>query len=348
MNRIRMNVFCVMLLTLTIGLVQSHAGSGSKQGTAGGDQLLIPVGGIGTALSGAVSSSVRGVEAIYWNPAGVAAMSNSAEALFSHMSYLAAMSVQYAAVAASLGEFGHLGFSIKSIDFGDIPVTTVDLPDGTGETYSPTFITLGLTYSRRMTDRILFGANVKLVSEEIMRENANALAFDFGLQYQPALQGFRFGVALKNIGTNLRYDGPDLEQTIQLPGTEPGTQLRPVRLPSAPMDLPSTLEFGVSYEASAGEANTLMLTSTFVNNNYAYDDLKVGGQWAYDNMLFLRAGYMYSFDQPSAEKLYSYTLGAGFNFKVAESMSVAVDYAFRPVQYGALGDNHIFSFKIGL
>ena len=84
--------------------------------------------------------STTGIEALYWNPAGVSSMTNNADVLFSHMSYIADIGVEYGAVAANFEGFGVVALSIKSLGIGDIPVTTTINPDGTGETFSPTMI----------------------------------------------------------------------------------------------------------------------------------------------------------------------------------------------------------------
>ena len=66
---------------------------------------------------------------------------------------------------------------------GDIPVTTIDNPEGTGATFSPTFVVLGVTYSNALTDRIRVGFTANLVSEEIQRPSASGVSFDAGVQY---------------------------------------------------------------------------------------------------------------------------------------------------------------------
>jgi len=63
--------------------------------------------------------------------------------MFSQMSYFADINVSYGAIAVQAGEFGTLGFALKTLSFGEIPVTTQAFPDGTGELYSPSYLTLG-------------------------------------------------------------------------------------------------------------------------------------------------------------------------------------------------------------
>jgi hypothetical protein len=99
------------------------------------------------------------------------------------MDYIATTTVDYAAVAVNVGDFGVLGFSLRSFGFGDIQETTENAPDGTGRTFSPTYITVGGTYAKSLTDRIHIGFTGKYISETILGTNATGFAFDAGVVY---------------------------------------------------------------------------------------------------------------------------------------------------------------------
>ena len=103
-----------------------------RKHTNGAFELQIPVGPRGTALGGTVGSDATGVEALFYNPAGVG-LTQGTEALFTHTQYFADMKLNYAAIAAKMGNFGVLGFSAKVLSIGDVIVTTEDAPEGTGE-----------------------------------------------------------------------------------------------------------------------------------------------------------------------------------------------------------------------
>jgi opacity protein-like surface antigen len=345
MKSLRKQTVWILLVGFLFWIGQAEAGSGARTGTAGAQELLIPVGGVGVAMSGAYASGISGVEAIYWNPAGLPMLNGSAEALFSHMNYLAAINVEYAAVGAKLGGFGTMALSVQSLGFGDIPVTTVEQPDGTGDTYSPTFLTLGVTYARQMTDKIYFGATAKLITESIMRESANGFGFDFGLQYHSSVAGLKFGVVMKNIGSSMKFSGPDLEESVQLPGTEPGTQPRPVAIAAQGFDLPTTLEFGASYDYTFAENSRVTLAGSFLNHNYQYDDFKVGAEVAYNGTFFLRGGYLLTPDTPQDDRVYGFSAGGGVKFNLSGNLNVAFDYAYRSTDF--FSDNQVFAVRVG-
>ena len=207
------NISTFLALIVIIGVMTSvtEAGSKKRRGTAGAQELLIPVGSRGTAMAGAYVAGISGLEAIEWNMAGLSGMSNNGQAMSSYSSWIADIGVTSVAIASSFGGTSVFGMALKSLDFGEIPVTTALLPDGTGENYSPSYLTFSFLFSRKMTDRIFFGSTVKLVSESIMRESARGMAIDAGVQYK-ADNGFSLGASLRNLGLNMIFSGADLEE----------------------------------------------------------------------------------------------------------------------------------------
>ena len=69
--------------------------------------------------------------------------------------------------AQKVGESGVLGLSIMSMDFGEIEITTVDLPDGGIGTYSPKFMNIALSYAKVFSNSIYGGMTIKMISEQI-------------------------------------------------------------------------------------------------------------------------------------------------------------------------------------
>jgi hypothetical protein len=118
LRRYKMRHFYKALLSLAmVALVllsaqALYAGSPARQGTCGAMELLIPVGSRGTALGGNFTAGISGVEAIYWNPAGMAVTDNAAELMATHMRYIADININYVAVQAKLGKVGIFGMSM--------------------------------------------------------------------------------------------------------------------------------------------------------------------------------------------------------------------------------------------
>jgi len=338
---------CVLLVTTSI-----FAGTGQRRGTAGAQELLIPVGSVGTALGGANVANVAGIEAMHWNPAGVAASEHSSEVMFSHLQYIAGINVNYVAGHFKTASLGALGFSIKTVGFGEIDVTTNENPDGTGEVFSPTFLTLGATFSRAMTDKIHFGVNAKFISERIMGQSAGGAAFDFGLQYDTG-RGVKGGVALKNLGPNMKFGGTDTEVFTKDQSDRPDAEGENLRIPLAAFDLPTTFEIGLGYEYNLNEQNSLTVMGTFMNDNFALDQYKVGAEYSFNDFVFLRGAYQIGYDADEEKFrmadedyfLWGPSFGAGLNLDLGPNISLNVDYAYRITKI--FDDNQWFTLRLG-
>jgi len=333
----------LIIFTMLIFSSSLYAGDVARKGTTGAEELLIPVGARGIATGGAMLANLTGLESVYYNPAGLA-RGEGAEAMFSYMSYLADINVSYFAVASNLGEFGSLGLSFKTFDFGDIPITTVQFPDGTGETYSPSFLTLGLTYSKIITDRISVGVNLKLITEEIVNTSATGFAVDFGVQYRFSESLF-LGASVKNIGSNMTYSGADLQSQTQIPNANFNSTDGMYETVAEEFQIPSFFELSLAYKYDFNEQNNLMLASTFVNNNSFEDQLKFGLEYGFMNTFFVRGGYSMLTENASGS-VFGFTAGAGVNYDFGSEIGIKVDYAFRQVDEFP-DPNHIFTVKLG-
>jgi hypothetical protein len=331
----------MILLVFTLFSVSVYAGSEARIGTAGAQELLIPVGARGTALQGANIANTQGVDAIYWNPAGLSSATNT-EAMFSYMNWIADINVTYFAVGAKLGRLGTMGFSFKSLSIGDIGVTTNDQPDGTGETYAPSFLVLGITYSKNMTDRINFGMTANIISEKIREMDATGIAFDFGVQYRNLMPGLDFGIALKSLGPNMKFSGTGTEEYVTIPGSEPGSISRPASLVMASYDLPVTFEIGLGYAYNFTEDHTFSLYSDFQNFNFGNDQYKGGVEYSFRNLFFLRGGYLGT--QHNDDNIFGASAGVGLQANMGGS-TVGFDYTYRDVDF--FDANQFFSVRIG-
>jgi hypothetical protein len=336
-----------LLLILSFSVVETFGGGQNRAGTSAAPELRIPIGARYLAMVGAPIASVTGLEAIYWNPAGVDLTNSSANALFSHRSYIADMSMNFAAVSGKLGDLGTVGLSFRSLNIGEINVTTMDQPDGTGQIINPSYFVLGLTYSKQLTDRVSIGANINLINETIDRVGATGFSVDFGVEYKSLfdVNGLALGVTVKNLGGTMKFSGNGLFVNATDPSALRGPTYLAVDGSSA--ELPSEISLGVSYLTHFDEENSLLLSSTFQNNNYAYDDYKLGLEYSYRNLFFVRGGYLFSpqatDDRPNIFS--DFALGLGINLKEFSNLDIQVDYAYVPVEY--FDANHVFSLSLG-
>lgn len=331
-------VLLVLLFTVIV-----KAGDAARSGTTAAEQLLIPVSARGISLGGAFLSEITGLESIYYNPAGLDLGINN-EAMFSYMSYIADINVSYFAIGSRLGSFGSLAISFKSIDFGDIPVTTVDNPDGTGSFYTPSFITASLSYGKRVSERISLGLTAKIIYESILNSSAAGAAVDFGAEYK--IKNLSIGAVIKNIGTNMEYSGSDLQVKTDIPGSAIGSGDGIYQAVAEESPIPGYVEFSTAYHFDLSEQNRIMFGSRFRSNNSSEDQLALGMEYSFMKSFFVRGGYDMQLDN-NEKQVYGPAFGAGINYYIADELSISLDYAYRTVREFA-NPNHIFTVKLML
>ena len=314
---------------LLLGAGSALAGGLDRVGTAGAQELRIPTGAASVALGGSSVALGSGLGNIFYNPASLASTDQS-EAIASWSSYLADADVNYAAISTGLGSQGNLALSLKVLNIGDITVTTEEASEGTGEILTPRFSVIGLTYGRRMTDRVLIGLTGSWINEAVADAKANGFAVDLGVQYDTGWQGVRFGFCMKNVGPNMRFDGPDFEQSVQVPGDDPSAQPHIVRLQTASFELPSYLQMGMTYDLNFTEQQHATLFATFQGNNFSTDEYRLGGEYLFGQWLALRAGFtgqlVLSAEDRQDDYVYNWSYGAGVNFKLGAT-PFQVDWA---------------------
>lgn len=322
----------IVLLLLAMGLTSAYAGSELKLGTAGAQELVIPVGARGAALGGSVVANSFGIDALFWNPAGLATMEGT-EAMFTHQPYIADIDINYGAIGTNIEDFGALAISVKIVSIGDIEETTEADPEGTGTIFSPNLSVIGLTYSRRMTANVQFGITASFINETIHEGSASGMAFDFGVRYEPRWRGLALGIAMKNYGPTMKFEGSFAQRTIEEAGR------RRVFLQAAPFELPASISIGAAIDLMDQEQNSVVMSGNFNARNHGNDLYQGGIEYAYDQKYFLRGGFNYS----NQEKyLYGATLGGGLVFDLGES-KLMLDYSWTDTE--TFASNQYFTVR---
>lgn len=321
--------FTAIVVLLLAGLVTSASGQALRLGTAGAPELVIPYGSRGTAMAGSVVSNVTGLESMFWNPAGLASLRGT-EAMFTHLPYIADIDVNFAGVATHIEEFGTIGIGAKVVSIGTLEETTDDQPDGTGREFDPSLTVLNVSYARVLTANVSFGASVMFINESIFQASATGVAFDVGFLYDPRWNGFTIGMAIKNYGPEMSFDGIGFEVPLND---------RPVRPQSEKFDLPSSINIGVGYNFIDQGPNNMLLTGNFRSNNYSEDYWQGGAEYTYNNLYTLRAGYNFS---DNDDWIYGVTFGAGLSVDLSGTM-LTFEYAWNETD--VFDDNQYFTVK---
>ncbi|MBK8348899.1 MAG: PorV/PorQ family protein [Saprospiraceae bacterium] len=331
------NKFYTIAALLLLSAFHVIAGNPDRQGQAGAAELLMNPWGRSAGLHSMSTSSVMGVEAMRINIAGLSRIKKleigiSNNRLFSGTG----MNLNSFGLGFKMGKSGAFGVEFASLDFGQIPVTTVNQPAGTGGFFSPSFFQLGLGYSFTYANKISVGMLMRLVSESIQDVTASGVAIDAGVQYVAGPKdNFKLGIALRNVGSPMVFGGEGLSTKRGNPDPAGGvTYELTYDARAASFELPSMLNMGVSYDFYFGSDNYLRGLANFTSNAFSRDQVGAGLEFSFQNLVALRAAYKYDLGKTDVETKNVYTgLSAGASVEVPISKgganNLGIDYAYR-------------------
>jgi len=283
----------------------------SKVATSMGQFLKLEYGAAGAALGGAYTALAHGPAAMAWNPAGIAT-STGPELYMSNNELYAGISNSYLGFVLPMGGGNSLGLVAQYMSSGDMEVTTLDFPDGTGENFQVTGLAMGLAFTRQLTDRLAVGVTGKMVRETIYRETASTFAFDVGSNFDLGIYGLILGMSIQNFGTGSRFDGPDLNQPIDVNDELQSSPELTSRLLTEEWPLPLVFRAGLRMDVLGGKSPWLptpnQRLSVLVDANDPFDAVlrgALGFEYSWDDMLFLRGGYKFKYEWPVKYDIYS-------------------------------------------
>jgi hypothetical protein len=333
-----------LLLIPAAGSAQLGSRNVSKAGTVAAPFLEIPVGAAAVGMGTAVVSLATDPTALYWNPAG-SALAEQNEVAATHMAWIADTLFDFVALTLPLGGFGTLGVSFTSLSMGDMKVTTVEKPEGTGEYFSAGDIAAGLSYARRLSDRFSVGLTVKYIQQTIWHESASAFALDFGTRFRTdLLGGMVIGASLSNFGTSMKLEGRDMRQFGRVDPTKLGSNERiasDIEMDS--WDLPLLFRIGVSLDPVKTADYRWTVAADAVHPSDNYEWVNVGTELAYRECLFLRGGY-HSLFLADTEGGLSLGFGIGSTMLFSSTTVVTLDYAYRDM--GRIGGVNTISLGV--
>jgi hypothetical protein len=96
------------------------------------------------------------------------------------------------------------GLSLVRFAIEEFEETTVQQPSGTGRMVSAGDITVGLAASRRFTDRLTIGLQLRYVQEKLDDQALSNILFDVGAVYYTGFHNLRLAFALQHFGPDMR------------------------------------------------------------------------------------------------------------------------------------------------
>jgi hypothetical protein len=281
------------------------------------------------------------VLAAYYNPAALGALA-APDAAFTHAAWLGDVAFDYAAVAVPVGGLGTVLLTTTVLNSGDIAVRTVEQPLGTGEQFQVRDLALGVGYGRRLTDRFAAGAQVSLVRESIWHAAFTAVAVNFGVQYRLSDTGPTLGASISNLGSRGRFSGVDLAIDYDPDPDQSGTNSNlPGEALTERFSLPILFRVGVGYPVRVGADSRLTLALDAFQPSDNTESVSLGAEWAYRDLLAVRAGYQNLFQEDAESGL---TLGGGLRYGFG-GLGVRFDYGWNA--FGRLGSAHRLTLGLG-
>jgi hypothetical protein len=273
----------------------------AKVGTAAAQFLEIPVGARSVGMGDAFLATANDVSAVYYNPAGLTNLTRS-EVGFTHNIWVAGISHDFAAFALPVRRLGGvLGISAIALTTGDMVERTIGQPEGTGRTFTASDLAVGITYSRKMTDRFSAGITWKYIGEYYADVKSHSWAADVGALYVTDFNGMRIGMNMSNFG-------PDI------------TMLKNA------YPLPMAFNAGLAMEAIESGPHKLTVGWNWSHPNDNLEKFQVGTEYWLDDMFAFRVGY--KFGAWDADR---FSVGIGTKIPVSTT-TLKVDYAFSEMQ----------------
>ncbi len=336
-----LTVVCAIAGMLVVLGVQEPVSAQSKVGTTAAQFLGISVGPRAIAMGSAFVASNSDATSLYWNP-GAFQQAGTSQLTFSNTDWLVGTKFRWFGLMLNLGSENAVGISLTQLDYGEEDVTTVGSPNGTGERWSAQDLAIGLSYCRRLTDRFSMGGTVKYVEQRIWNESASAFAFDLGLLFVTGFNDMRLGVSMSNFGGEMTLAGRDLLERVDIDPLNSGSNKALVgNLKTDAWAIPLLFRVGVAMDAYKDDMFRLTVAADALRPNDNDESVNVGGEFAFNDMVFLRGGYKSVFGNGLEEGL---SLGAGVKYTADGIGALEVDYAY--TKFGLFGNINTIALAI--
>lgn len=338
------NITYTIALALAFISFDAFSGNEDRAGEAGASELLINPWARSSGWGGANTASARGLEAMNLNVAGLAFTKNT-EVLFSNTSWLSGTDINLLSFgfAKKLGDAGVMGLTVTRMSFGEIPITTADLPDGGIGNYEPNYLNIGFAYSKQFSNSISGGLVVRIVTESTADVNASGVSIDAGVSYKTAkYDAFKFGITLRNVGPTSRYSGNGLSIQADKQNTD---QTLTFQRRTNDFELPSLVNIGASYDFFLTEVeesedgsfladHRVTASGTFTSNSFTKDQIRVGGEYAFQDKFMFRAGYVFETDATDEVEFRTTSVGPTMGATVEiptnkTGSAIGLDYSYR-------------------
>lgn len=251
------------------------------------------------AMGGAYTAIADDISSAFWNPAGLGHIESMAYTL-NYTRWLASSKMFSGALAFNAG-FGVIGFNVVSFQAEEFEVTTPTAPFGTGTMAQVGDIAIGVTFTKRMTDKFMLGGQIRWMQEDLHLVKVSNIDYAVGTFFYTGFKSTRLAMSFRNLGPNVKVvDGGDTFQ------------------------MPVLFNVGGAMEVWGEKGDpgyvTMSAEHQFVTDYKSVT--RVGAEAWYMNMFALRAGYKTGFE------LEDWSLGAGIKHEINPGRMVSIDISY--------------------
>ncbi|MCB4790541.1 MAG: PorV/PorQ family protein [Elusimicrobia bacterium] len=303
------SIFSIAAMLLVAGV--SFAGG---PGTTSANFLKFGVGARPLGMGGAFGAVCDDVNALYWNPAGLANIQKYNELSFTHHELGEDMKYEFLAYAKPFRKMrGTLAFSYSKLDISGIQ--GYDTSGYKTSVLNANDTALQAGYGYRMMPYLMFGVSLRSITETLDTYSASAYSADLGFLSQISVG--------KNNSCGLAF-------VVQNIGT-------PMKFINEGSPLPLNMKIGASWKTDLlGSAFILASEFNMPSDNSSFYNL--GGEFRVYDFIALRAGYQSKDDV-------SDSLRTGLGLRVK---SVDIDYAFVSRGDFDVSQRISFTFRFGM
>ncbi|RKY50792.1 MAG: hypothetical protein DRP86_02970 [Candidatus Neomarinimicrobiota bacterium] len=317
-----------LIISLLMYPMSVSAGDFNKAGRTALQFLKIGVGARPAAMGEACVANLNNVNAMFWNPAAIGQI-NHFETSFSYTKWFADMDFTAGAVGLSVTSTMVVALDYISLNYGNIPEALVTHPTGrldtrTGENFSGSDLSLGVSVAKNFTNKLSIGIRGKYVQEDLYTYSTNLWAFDIGTYYHTGWKGIRLAMSAQNFAGKARW-------------------LATLEKEKQQYEVPLLFRIGTSIDLLGGsdlflggnpDRHRLTLNLDAIHSNDYAERLNIGAEYWFFNRIALRSGYRFN---QSYGKI---SFGGALNFPVNQT-NIHIDYAY--VDYDYLDITHRFT-----
>jgi hypothetical protein len=335
------STYAAMGVLLASLIPAGNALAQNKVATTAAPFLSIASDARAAAMGGAQVALKGGPNTVHWNPASLSRF-GSGGVDFVRANWF--VESQFHSVSAGFETpVAHIGISVLVLDYGEMEVTTISNPEGTGELFNPKDMSIGITLARNVTNRFSAGATMKYVQQKIWSEKATGIGMDLGVLYDAGFHNLHIGMSMSNFGSDMTLSGKDLRRAIDIdPNIEGNNPRLGAALEVSEWPLPLTFRVGIAIDPWATETQRFTLTLDAVHPNDNSESVSFGGEYAFRNFFFIRGGYRQAFSDVMDDG--GMTGGFGIAYRLSTDVSAHFDYVFQ--DYGDLGTPQMWTLGV--